>query len=1145
MQTSAQEISAAIDIALGFDTGLGSVDVRQVSFAEMNARTGTDFQVPTAVYNAANPTSSAVSPTQFLTKLNNTGKTTRAPASAYNVNNAVVYELTFEGQAHDIPIAVSVAAAADQQWVATTVFNKSNTGTTSTTTYAQGGASPPVVIAGDYSGVQGTPQYNPSVGLTAAGNMVVTYTNQSLQTDQQTPATDSQGNNQSNVYYNRLAESTDIAGPHLVGWTDGNGVDLLNAPKNTASGVNAQYMVLTFDEPMLADNPATDPNSIYNPANYQILDSNGNLLSGIVSHIDYGLSEVSQVAGLYGFHNNNSTSAIPDNKWEVVLTIDDPATGGALPNGTYTLKLLAAQHQLSGGQTGLCNIYGTPLNQTGFNQQSPVNFQSTVTINSATNPGGEPTPPGLQQTDQPINLPPNTGGQQIDPAVASTNDSGSTALNGNYVIVWTSVIKGQTNIVGQMYKSSGVEIGGAFQINTSTSTSWGSPAVAMDSAGNFVVVWSGAGPNASANNTSDVYGRSYNANGQALTGQFLIDQYVPSAQQPGVQNQPRVAMSTDGTFVVSWTSSPIYLNLSNLNAVNSAIFARIYNNADVPVTNEFQVTPPSKSASTLSDVAMDANDNFVITWEGDFQNSSTWGVYGDYFTALNKTAAKLPTSWSSTGVKLLSQSPNVRGSFNSTTPVDLRDKGPRIAMFPSTSTAPSGFVVTWADFISTTSGYSVLAQQFGPNGTANSSGALNTASVVVVNTPQSLTGAGWQLEPAVGVDPQGDIGITWTTFGQDNADNGAPGIRDYGIYANIYYGANSGKGLAGTRTGEFRVNATTLGNQVAPAVGFNNFESDAIVAWVGPDTAAAGTTAIYDRVIDPPTTPASLLNPATPSIAASDTTIVAAGTGAKATFTVTLSSPTTKAVTVHYATSNGTAAAGTNYTAASGTITFAPGQTSATVPVNVAAAVPGSSKTFQLSLSTPANGTLARSSATATITNSGPTVTTSPASQAVNPGQSVTFSAAASGTPTPTAKWQISTDGATWTDIAGATATSYTFTPATTMSGDLYRAVFTNSGGSVASSPATLTINSPPTVTGNPSSQSVNAGTTASFTAKASGGPLPTVQWQFSTNGVTWTNISGATATTYSFTATARWPATSTAPCSRTRLAPPPRPRPP
>ena len=60
------------------------------------------------------------------------------------------------------------------------------------------------------------------------------------------------------------------------------------------------------------------------------------------------------------------------------------------------------------------------------------------------------------------------------------------------------------------------------------------------------------------------------------------------------------------------------------------------------------------------------------------------------------------------------------------------------------------------------------------------------------------------------------------------------------------------------------------------------------------------------------------------------------------------------------------------------------------------------------------------------------------------------------------------------------------------------------------------------TFTSQPSNTTVCAGTTASFSATAAGNPPITYQWQISTdNGVTWTNIVGATAATYSFTATA------------------------
>jgi len=54
-----------------------------------------------------------------------------------------------------------------------------------------------------------------------------------------------------------------------------------------------------------------------------------------------------------------------------------------------------------------------------------------------------------------------------------------------------------------------------------------------------------------------------------------------------------------------------------------------------------------------------------------------------------------------------------------------------------------------------------------------------------------------------------------------------------------------------------------------------------------------------------------------------------------ASFTVTLSQASTKAVTVTYATANGTAVAGTDYVAASGVLTFNPGQTSQTINVTV------------------------------------------------------------------------------------------------------------------------------------------------------------------------------------------------------------------
>jgi len=171
---------------------------------------------------------------------------------------------------------------------------------------------------------------------------------------------------------------------------------------------------------------------------------------------------------------------------------------------------------------------------------------------------------------------------------------------------------------------------------------------------------------------------------------------------------------------------------------------------------------------------------------------------------------------------------------------------------------------------------------------------------------------------------------------------------------------------------------------------------------------------------------------------------------------------------------------------------------------------------------TNAAGTATTAAATLTVNSlTPPTITTQPANQTVTAGQTATFTAAATGSPTPTVQWQVTTDGGgTFSNVSGATSTTLSFTTTLSQNGNQYRAVFTNSAGTATTTAATLTVNStPPTITTQPANQTVTAGQTATFTAAASGSPTPTVQWQVSTDGgVTFSNVSGATSTTLSFT---------------------------
>ncbi|MFN4247234.1 MAG: beta strand repeat-containing protein, partial [Flavipsychrobacter sp.] len=160
----------------------------------------------------------------------------------------------------------------------------------------------------------------------------------------------------------------------------------------------------------------------------------------------------------------------------------------------------------------------------------------------------------------------------------------------------------------------------------------------------------------------------------------------------------------------------------------------------------------------------------------------------------------------------------------------------------------------------------------------------------------------------------------------------------------------------------------------------------------------------------------------------------------------------------------------------------------------------------------------------AAATAAAPTITTSPSSTSVCAGGNTSFTVAASNTPT-SYQWQVNT-GSGYSNISnggvysGATSATLSITGATAgMNGYLYRATATNgTGTSSPSSGATLTVNSAPSITTNPSNASACAGGNTSFTVAASGSPT-SYQWQVDngsgftnlTNGGVYSNVTAAT----------------------------------
>ena len=143
--------------------------------------------------------------------------------------------------------------------------------------------------------------------------------------------------------------------------------------------------------------------------------------------------------------------------------------------------------------------------------------------------------------------------------------------------------------------------------------------------------------------------------------------------------------------------------------------------------------------------------------------------------------------------------------------------------------------------------------------------------------------------------------------------------------------------------------------------------------------------------------------------------------------------------------------------------------------------------------------------------NLAPSITAQPVSRAVNVGQTATFSVAATGTGTLSYQWKRN-----GTAIGGATLASYTTSAASASdNGAQFTVTVTDLVGSVTSNAAILTVNAAPSISSQPTGQTVNAGQSATFSVAALGTGTLTYQWKKGGNA-----ISGATSASYTTPAT-------------------------
>ena len=267
----------------------------------------------------------------------------------------------------------------------------------------------------------------------------------------------------------------------------------------------------------------------------------------------------------------------------------------------------------------------------------------------------------------------------------------------------------------------------------------------------------------------------------------------------------------------------------------------------------------------------------------------------------------------------------------------------------------------------------------------------------------------------------------------------------------LSFSENVEAGYARIRDDAFTVSGATIANASRKTQGSNqgwNVEVDptgnGAVSITLPETTdcdASGAICTEDSIKLSHPTSATVAGP--PSIAVSDATVQEAE-GAVLVFTATLSHASSRTVTVGYATSDGTAVAGSDYTAASGTLTFNAGDTSQTVQVTVLTdSEDESQETLTLTLSNPSQATLDDATGTGAIENgesSSSTVVNSPpnglptVSGTPQVGETLTTDTSAIADEdgltnvSYSYQWIRSEDGNADTDIEDATDSTYTLT---------------------------------------------------------------------------------------------------------------------
>jgi hypothetical protein len=206
---------------------------------------------------------------------------------------------------------------------------------------------------------------------------------------------------------------------------------------------------------------------------------------------------------------------------------------------------------------------------------------------------------------------------QLSPRDDTAHQRPAVALDaaGNAVVVWQAGAA-SPDIYAQLLSATGTPSGPAFRVNSVTAGSQRRPTVAAAAAGGFVVAWDGAGPG----DAQGIWARRFNAAGAPLGSDFLVNTTLD-----GDQLNPAIAMEPGGAFVVAWEGKvPNDPNGVAFRRFTATAFPRDWVD-QVP----YSVPPPRFSTRGAPRVALASTGALAVAWE---QSGFDETTFEEFFT---------------------------------------------------------------------------------------------------------------------------------------------------------------------------------------------------------------------------------------------------------------------------------------------------------------------------------------------------------------------------------------------------------------------------------------------------------------------------------------------------------------------------------